>query len=141
MRFKRSDLPGILVALLAPVGLTVIFLTAFDVWHHEGTPLLGFMAVNIAVVGGIAAAFSRFIRSWDVPIALFAVLVGLVLAVLWAQRSGNDGTALATGLKWAAVIDFLLLNVVVLAQVASNGVLPLLDRRDARRRAAAETAD
>ena len=137
MRFKRSDQPGILIALLAPVGLTALFFTAFEIWDHEGTPLLGFMAVNIAVVGGIAAAFSRFIRSWDVPLALFAILIGLTLAVIWAQRSGNDGTALATGLKWAGVIDFLLLNLVVLGQVVSGGLLPILDRRDARRRASA----
>lgn len=141
MRFKRSDLPGILIALLAPVGLTALFLTAFDVWHHEGTPLLGFMAVNIAIGAGVAAAFSRFIRSWDVPIALFTILIGLVLAVLWMQQAGEDGTTFATILKWAAVIDFLLLNLAVVLQVLSNGVLPILDRRDARRRAAAQGTD
>ncbi|MDA0365336.1 MAG: hypothetical protein O3B31_12695 [Chloroflexi bacterium] len=138
MRFKRSDLPGILIALLAPVGLTALFLTAFDVWHHEGTPLLGFMASNIAIGGGIAAAFSRFIRSWDVPVALFAILIGLVLGVLWIQQAGEDGTTIATLLKWGAMVDFLLLNIVVLGQVVSNGVLPILDRRDARRRATAQ---
>lgn len=136
MRFKRSDLPGILIAVLAPVGLTVLFLTAFDVWHHEGTPLLGFMATNIAIGGGIAAAFSRFVRKWDAAFACFAILIALVAAVIWAQRAGEDGTALATALKWAAVIDFLVLNVVVLGQVVSGGLLPILDRRDARRRAA-----
>ena len=141
MRFKRSDLPGILVALAAPVALTALFFTAFDVWHHEHTPLLGFMAVNIAVGGGVAAAFSRFIRNWDAPIALLLILIGVVLAVIWIQRTGNDGTALATGLKWAGVIAFLLLNAVVLVQVLSAGVLPILDRRDARRRAAADGAE
>lgn len=139
MRFQRSDLPGFLIALLAPVALTALFFTAYDVWDHEHTPLLGFMAVNIAVVGGLAAAFSRFVRSWDLPFALLAILIGLVAAVIWAQQTGNDGTNLALGLKWGAVIAFLLLNVVMLGQVLTGGLLPILDRRDARRRAADRT--
>ncbi|MBM3140873.1 MAG: hypothetical protein FJZ92_11880 [Chloroflexi bacterium] len=141
MRFKRSDLPGILIAVLAPVGLMLLFLSAFEVWDHHGTPLLGFMAVNIAVGAGIAAAFSRFIRSWDAPVALLVVLLLVVAAVNWAQRTGNDGGLVVNGLKWVGVIDFLLLNLVVAVQVISNGVLPILDRRDARRRARAQAAE
>ena len=140
MRFKRSDLTGMAIAVLAPVALMALFLSAFSVWHHENTPLLGFMAVNIAVVGGVAAAFSRFIRKWDAPVGLLALLLIIVIGVNWLQRTGHDGTMLATGLKLAGVADFLLLNLLVLGQVVSAGLLPILDRRDARRRATAEAA-
>ena len=136
MRFKRSDAPGMLIAAIAPVLLLWLFLNAFDVWHHHGTPLVGFMAGNFAIGGGILAAFSRFVRRWDAPIAALGVLLLIVLAIVWAQHSGNDGTALATGLKLAALVDFLVLNLLVALQVIENGLIPVLDRRDARRRAA-----
>jgi hypothetical protein len=136
MRFKRSDLPGFLIAVLAPVWLMVLFLSAFDAWHHHGTPLLGFMATNIAIGAGLAAAFARFIRHWDFPLALIALLVVIVLAVNWAQRSGQDDASIAMILKWAGVIDFLVLNVAIAYQVLTYGLLPILDRRDARRAAA-----
>jgi hypothetical protein len=135
MRFKRSDLPGILIAATAPVLLTVLFLQSFDVWDHHGTPLLGIMSANFAIAAGVAAAFTRFIRNWDVPIALFAVLAGIVAGVIWAQQTGYDGTAIATGLKWAGILVFLALNAVIAYQVLEYGVMPLLDRRDARRAA------
>lgn len=138
MRFKRSDAPGILIAVIAPVLLFWLFLTAFDVWHHHGTPLLGFMAGNFAIGGGILAAFSRFVRRWDVPVGLLGLLVLIVLGVIWTQQSGNDGTAGATALKLAGVVDFLVLNLVIALQVIENGLIPVLDRRDARRRAALE---
>jgi hypothetical protein len=140
MRFKRSDMPGILIAAIAPVLLLWLFLNAFDVWHHHGTPLIGFMAGNFAIGGGLLAAFSRFVRRWDVPLGALGALLLLVLAVIWAQHSGNDGTALATALKLAAVADFLLLNLLIAIQVIENGLIPVLDRRDARRRAALEPA-
>ena|SRR5437763_15448329 len=136
MRFKRSDIPGFLIAVLAPVWLTVLFLSAFEVWHHHGTPLLGFMASNIAIGAGLAAVFSRFIRHWDLPLALIVLLVVVVLGVNWAQRSGNDDIAISVILKWIGVIDFLVLNVVIAYQVLTYGLMPILDRRDARRRAA-----
>ena len=68
--------------------------------------------------------------------AVIAVSVG---AVNWAQHSGNDGTALATGLKWLGVVGFLGLNLAVFWQLLHNGVLPILNRLDARR--AAKLAD
>ncbi len=135
MRFTRADLPGLAIAALAPPALFVLFLASFDVWEHHGTPLLGAMSANIAIGGGLAAAFSRFIRNWDIPLALLAVLLAAVAGVIWAQQSGNDGTALATILKWVGVIAFLLLNVAVLLQILNNAILPMLDRRDARRKA------
>ena len=138
MRFRRSDLPGIAIAVLAPPLLMLLFFASFETWEHRGTPLLGQMAVNLAAPVGIAAAFSRYIRNWDAPVALLAVLVAVVAGVNWAQRTGNDDLAFVTALKWVGVVDFLLLNAVIGWQVLRNGVLPILDRRDARR--ASETA-
>ena len=140
MRFQRSDLPGIAVATLAGPLLFVLFLASFETWDHHGTPLLGFTSSNIAIGAGLLAVFTRFIRSWDVPIALLVVLVAVVVAVNWLQRTDNDGTALATTLKWVGVIDFLLLNLAFAFQVMVNGLFPVLDRRSARRAAAQEAA-
>ncbi len=141
MRFKRSDLPGILIAAVGPVLLMWLFLNAFQVWHHHGTPLLGFMAGNFAIAGGLLAAFARFVRRWDAPLASLVLLLLLTLGVVWAQHTGNDGTALATGLKLVAILDFLVLNLMIAYQVITNGLLPILDRRDARNRARAEAAE
>lgn len=135
MRFKRSDLPGLLIAAVAPPLLTLLFLASFDVWHHEGTPLIGFMAGNFAGAVGTMAIFSRFVRKWTVPLGLAGLLVVFVAGVIWAQEAGHDGTALATGLKWAALIDFAVLNMAIGLQVVQNMLLPVLDRRDARRAA------
>lgn len=138
MRFKRSDWPGIAIALLAGPAAMVLFLAAFDVWDHRGTPLLGFMATNLAVGVGLAAIFSRFIRNWDLPVALLGVLVVVVAGVNWAQRTGNDDTWISLTLKWVGVVDFLLLNLAVAYQVLMNGLIPILDRRAARRAGTAE---
>jgi len=138
MRFKRSDLPGFIIAMVAPPLLFLLFLRSFEVWHHQGTPLLGFMATNIAGAIATLAIFSRFIKKWDIPLALLAILAAAVAGVFWAQESGNDGTGFATTLKWIALADFLVLNLVLGLQVLQNGLLPVLDRRDARRAAAAE---
>jgi hypothetical protein len=135
MRFTRSDLPGFLIAVGAPALLLLVFLRTFEVWDHRGTPLLGFIAVNIAVAVGLMAMFTRFVRNWDWPVACLLLLAGAVGAVLWAQRSGNDGTAFATAMKWTALLFFFLLNAVIGLQVLIHGLLPILDRRDARRRA------
>jgi hypothetical protein len=141
MRFKRSDLPGFIIAVGAPPLLFIAFLASFQVWDHQGTPLLGFMAVNIAGAIATLAIFSRFVRNWDLPLALLVILGVAVGGVIWAQKSGNDGTAIATLLKWVGLIDFLVLNLAIGLQVLKNGLLPVLDRRDARRAAAAAEAE
>lgn len=139
MRFKRSDLPGFIMATAAPPLLFLLFLRSFEVWHHQGTPLLGFMAANIAGAIATLAIFARFIKNWDIPLILLAILAAAVAGVFWTQGSDNDGSAFATTLKWIALVDFLLINLVLGLQVLQNGLLPVLDRRDARRAAAAET--
>ena len=106
MRFTRADLPGIAIAVLAPPAVFVLFLVSFEAWDHRGTPLLSFMATNFAIAIGLAAVFSRFVRAWDVPVGLLMLLAAAVAAVNWAQRTDNDGTALATGLKWVGVLAF-----------------------------------
>ncbi len=139
MRFHRSDLPGLLIAVGGPVGLMVLFLASFDVWDHHGTPLLGAMAGNLAVGGGLLAAFTRFIRNWDLIIGLLLALVISVGVVIGLQQAGEDGTALATGVKWVGVISFLGLNVLIPLQIINNGLIPMLNRNEARRAAESES--
>ena len=144
MRFTRRDLPGIAIALLGGPALMLLFLASFETWDHRGTPTLGFMGANLGLAVGFAAIFARFIRNWDWPIAFLALLLAAVAAVNWAQRSDNDGTTLATGLKWVAVAAFLLLTVSVGRQVLRNGLIPWYDRHAARRderRAAEQNAE
>ena len=117
--------------------LLLVFLASFQVWDHKGTPLLGFVAVNAAGAIATMAIFSRFVKSWDVPLGILLVMFAAVGGVFWAQESGNDGTALATTFKWVALIAFMVLNLAIGIQVLKNGLLPVLDRRDARRAAAA----
>ena len=133
-------MPGLLIAALAPAGAMLIFLAAFDVWDHHGTPLLGFMAGNLA--GGVAtiAAFTRFVKHWDAVVALLGVMFAAIAGVIWAQQSGNDGTSAATLLKWVALIAFLLVNGAIVLEILVNGLLPVMDRRAARKRAALEAA-
>lgn len=139
MRFQRSDLPGFLIATLAPPALMILMLASFHTWFHHGTPLLGGLGSNLGIAGGLAAIFSRFIRKWDVPLGLVGGIVLIVILVNWAQRTGHDGTA-ADLLKWLAIVDFLVLNVVVLWQVVIYGLLPAMDRRAERRQAAQPSA-
>ena len=138
MRFHRSDLPGILIAGLAPVGLTLLFLNSFDVWEHHGTPLLGAMAANIAIGGALLAAFTRFIRNWDVPFASILLMLVSAAAVVSLQKAGNDNTA-ADLLKWLGLLGFFVFNVSVVLQIIGNGLLPALDQRAARLAAESES--
>ena len=132
MRFHRSDLPGILIAALGPAGLMLIFLSSFDVWDHHGTPLLGAMAGNLAIGGGLLAAFTRFIRSWNLINGLLIALAIAIVTVITLQQTGGDGTAIATIAKWVGVISFLALNVIIPLQFISNGLIPLLNRKEAK---------
>ena len=138
MRFHRSDLPGILIAALAPVGLTLLFLASFETWDHHGTPLLGAMASNIAVGGALIAAFSRFVRHWDIPLASLLLILGSAAAVTLLQQSGNDGTG-ANILKWVGVVAFLVFNASVVLQILNYGLISALNQRAARTTAKSES--
>lgn len=138
MRFTRGDLPGFAIALLAGPAMMVLFLASFDVWDHRGTPLLGAMGANLAIGAGLLAVFSRFIRNWDVPLALFSILIVIVISVIVMQRTGYDDTGWATALKLIGVLDFMLLNLAVVGQMFWHGLIPVMDRRAAR---AADTGD
>jgi hypothetical protein len=128
-----------LIAVGGPVGLMLLFLASFEAWDHHGTPLLGAMAGNLAVGGGLLAAFTRFIRNWDVILGLVLGLVISVVVVITLQQTDNDGTALATTLKWIGVVSFLGLNVLIPLQIINNGVIPMLNRNEARRAAESES--
>jgi hypothetical protein len=138
MRFKRADLPGLLIATLAPVGLFMILVASYDLWRHHGTPLLGMISVNIAVGGGIIGAFSRFIRNWELALGSLVLLLAMAGGVLILQWTGNDSTAFATALKFGGLLAFGLLNVAIVQQLLVNGLNPILVRRDARAAAARE---
>ncbi len=135
MRFKRSDIPGFVIAVVAPPLLTLLIFNSYDIWQHRGTPLLGIVAANFGILAGLLAMFSRFVRNWDVPMGLGFALGTIVLVILWMQRMGFDHTATATTLKWLALLTFVALNASIGWQVLTHGLTPVLDRRDARRAA------
>jgi hypothetical protein len=134
MRFRRGDLPGFLIAVGAPPLLFILFLASYETWGHRGTPLLGIMSSNIAFALAVPAVFTRFVRNWDVPLGFLLLLAAAAGGVIWAQRSGADGTTLATALKWIGVLAFFGLNAAIGVQVLLNGLMPMLDRRAAARR-------
>jgi hypothetical protein len=140
MRFSRADLPGLLIAALGGPAMMILFLASFEVWDHAGTPLLGAMAGNLAAPAAIVGAFSRFIRKWDLIIILLAVIIACVVGVNVAQRTGNDDQLISTLLKLLGVLTFMALQAVIVVQLLVYGVLPILDRRDARRAAEREAA-
>ncbi len=133
MRFTRADLPGMAIALLAGPLVVLLFLAAFETWGHKGTPVLGFVGTNVGIGVGLAAVFARFIRRWEWPLAFLGLIAVSVAGVYWAQQAGYDGTRLATALKWLGVAGFAGLNLAVVQQLLRHGVLPILDRLDARR--------
>ena len=132
MRFTRADLPGMAIALLAGPLVVLLFLAAFETWGHKGTPVLGFVGTNVGIGVGLAAVFARFIRRWEWPLAFLGLIAVSVAGVYWAQQAGYDGTRLATALKWLGVAGFAGLNLAVVQQLLRHGVLPILDRLDAR---------
>lgn len=132
MRFKRSDLPGILIATVAPAGLFWLLVVSFGLEHHHGTPLLGALSGNIAGGAGVLAVLSRFVRRWDRVVGALALLIASVVGVIALQQTGNDGGAFATSLKLGGVLLFLLINLFVVLDVLVYGLNPSLQRRDAR---------
>ena len=132
MRFKRSDLPGILIASAGPALLFWLFVRAFGLELHHGTPLLGAMSGNIAGGAATLAVCSRFVRRWDRVIASTVLLAACAIGVIALQRTGNDGTAFATGLKLSGVLAFSLINLFIVLDVLVHGLNPSLQRRDAR---------
>jgi uncharacterized membrane protein (Fun14 family) len=135
MRFKRSDLTGIAVAAFIPAMLSWIFFDGWGLQHHEGTPLLGQMAANFAIVGGIFGYLTRYLahpRAFRIVLAL----LGLVfIGVLEMQASGVDNTVWSLAMKWLGVVLFLALNVLLVIDVLAVAVNPYLVRRDERRAA------
>ena len=135
MRFQRADLPGMVIAALAPVALLALLLTAFGLWDHEGTPLLGNLAIGLGVGAGLAGACARFVRHRAIVLGLGVALALDVAAVIAVQRAGLDGTGVATALKLGGVALFLGVNAVAAYDLVDHGLLPMLDRRTARRAA------
>jgi hypothetical protein len=140
MRFTRADLPGLAIAVLAPPAMMILFFASFEAWDHQGTPLLGGVATNIALPAAILGAFSRFVRHWDLIIVLVGLILACVVGVNWAQHSGNDDSFFSTLLKLSGVLAFLLLNAAFGYEILRHAILPMLDRRDARVAAAREAA-
>lgn len=140
MRFNRADIPGILIAGLGGPLMMILFFAAFETWDHQGTPLLGGMAQNLAMPAAIIGAFSRFIKKWDPIVLLLGVIAACVVGVNIAQRTGNDDELMSTVLKLGGVLTFFLLQGVIVVQMLQYGILPILDRRDARKAAEKEAA-
>lgn len=132
MRFKRSDLPGILIATLAPAGLFWLLVVSFGLEQHHGTPLLGALSGNIAGGAGVLAVLSRFVRRWDRVVGAVVLLIACVAGVILLQQTGNDGGAFATSLKLGGVLLFMVINLFVVLDVLVYGLNPSLQRRDAR---------
>jgi len=140
MRFTRADLPGLAIAALAPPAMMILFFASFEAWDHQGTPLLGGIATNIALPAAIIGAFSRFIRHWDFIIVLIGVILACIVGVNYAQHTGNDDSFFSTLLKLVGVLTFLLLNATFGYEILKHAILPILDRRDARIATAREAA-
>jgi len=138
MRFQRQDMPGLLVAVFGSLALFFLVLEAYQLWDHHGSPLLGIISVHIAIGGGLIGAFWRFVKNKDAIVGVALALVLAVIGVLVLQATDSDGTALATGLKIVGVLLFLVLNVLIVWQLLSHGLNPILQRRDERRAAEAE---
>jgi len=139
MRFKRSDIPGMLVAVIGPVGLFFLLLESYQLWHHHGSPILGILSVHLAIGGGLIGGFARFIKAKDAVLGLLGALVLCIVGVLALQASGNDDV-FASVLKILGILIFGILNVVIVWQILVYGVNPILVRRDERAAASQEQA-
>lgn len=140
MRFQRRDLAGMTIAVAGPVLLFLLVVESYQLWDHHGSPLLAIIATNLAIGGGLIGAFWRFVRSKDAVIGLGLALVLTVVAILVIQGGDAEGGALDTTLKLLGVLLFMTLNAVVIWQLLVHGLNPMLQRRDERRAAPAETS-
>ncbi len=138
MRFKRSDMPGLAIAVLAPVGMFILLVNAYDLWGHHGDPLMPTISMNLAIGAGLIGAFARFIKAWNLLLTVIGALIAAVVGVIILQQTGNDGTTAATVLKLLGVGLFGLANLIILQQLIVHGIGPILDRRDARQAAERE---
>jgi len=137
MRFKRADLPGLAIAVLGPVGLFLLLLESYQLWHHHGSPILGILSVHIAIGGGIIGGLWRFVKARDAIIGLALALALAIIGVVVLRSVGDGDTTLANILKIVSVVLFLVLNAAVIQQLLWNGLNPILQRRDDARAAAA----
>jgi|GEM_PF-1209292 len=138
MRFKRADMPGLAIAVLGPVGLFLLLLESYDLWHHHGSPLLGILSVHIAIGGGLIAGLWRFVRAKDAVVGIALALALAIIGVFILRGAGDGDSAFANGLKLISVGLFLALNAVVIQQLLWNGLNPILQRRDDAKAAALE---
>src|SRR5690606_3050294 len=96
MRFKRSDIPGMLVAVLGPVAPMFLLLESYQLWDHHGSPILGILSVHLAIGGGLIGAFWRFVRNRDAVIGLALGLALCVIGVFALQAAGEDGSGIGS---------------------------------------------
>ena len=129
MKFKKNDFLGILLAALAGPGMFLIILSAYDLWDHRHSPLLGFLAVNIAIGGGLIGAFSRYIKNIGRFLTLVLLLLTFAFAVKMLQWTGNGDSGYKILFIWLGILDFLILNLVVGWEFLANGLVPALDRK------------
>ena len=135
MRFKQSDLTGIAVSAGIPVLISWIVFNGWQLQHHEGTPLLGQIAVTFAVMGGLAGYLTRYLAH-PRTFRILGALLGLVfIGVLELQASGVDQTVWSLALKWLGVLLFVLLKLILIVDVLAVAVNPYLIRRDERQAA------
>ncbi|MFB0900885.1 MAG: hypothetical protein QMB22_02620 [Dehalococcoidia bacterium] len=130
MKFRKNDILGILLAAFAGPGLFLIIISAYDLWDHRHTPLLGFLATNLAIGGALIGAFSRYIKNIYRFISLIFILLLCVFIVKILQWSGNEESNLKLLFIWIGLIDFLILNVIVGWEFLSNGFVPAMDRKN-----------
>jgi|TARA_B110000438_G_C15805794_1_gene647251 hypothetical protein len=129
MKFKKNDFLGIVLAALAGPGMFLIILSAYDLWDHRHSPLLGFLAVNIAIGGGLIGAFSRYIKNIGRFLTLVLLLLTFAFAVKMLQWTGNGDSGYKILFIWLGILDFLILNLVVGWEFLANGLVPALDRK------------
>ena len=138
MRFKRADIPGLLIAVLGPVALFLLLLESYQLWHHHGSPILGILSANIAIGGGLVGGLWRFVKARDAVVGLALALALTIVGIFIMRGAGEGSSTLANVLKLVSIALFLGLNVVVIQQLLWNGLNPILQRRDDARAADVE---